>query len=132
MLEYASADAVKRSGLHRDEDGKATAEKYVNGLKKSGGRRRPGKQTRISMREEKSGGVGAAKDQAMDVDDADDEVDNTTSAQTYGQHRPQKPLPGKKAASNPRYRAKPGAALAQAQREKVAIVPSQGTRLVFS
>lgn len=32
----------------------------------------------------------------------------------------------------PAHRAKPGAALALAQREKVAIVPSQGTRMTFT
>ena len=103
-------------------------EKPGNGVKKTG-KRRPDKQTRISMRDAKNAASASA---AMDVDEAEENAEDTSSTQLSKSQRPQRTLSGKTSKPNPRHRAKPGAALAQAQREKVAIVPSQGTRLVFS
>ena len=125
VLEYASADAVKRSGLHRDKDDKSSEDRGERKSKKS----RPDKQTRISMKEASRAAL-SGEDFVTIINGTN--VDKTNEpSDSPKRKRGQQPRDGRSQQDRPKRRAKPGAALAQAQREKVAIVPSQGTRTLF-
>ncbi|TDL29636.1 hypothetical protein BD410DRAFT_780104 [Rickenella mellea] len=128
VVEYASADAVRRGGGGpRPPPGR--------GQPRRGGSH-SGRGTRADPAAIQGGRVPSSKvheeetEQEAGGDTAEMELPNRTrdgravGFSTFGGRG------GK--GERPRHRAKPGAALALAQREKVAIVPSEGTRLKFT
>lgn len=111
VVEYASPDAVRRGGYR---------EKGVVGNKDF-------KDSRKSTSTHRSQYSGNKPDvQANDVADVDVTEENEVRRERRkdGKGDDRHPRPGR--------RAKPGAALALAQRETYAIVPSQGTKMTFT
>ncbi|KAI9001420.1 hypothetical protein BD414DRAFT_474575 [Trametes punicea] len=126
VVEYASPEAVRRGG-----GGPPRTDKGQKGRKGQKGQKSPGKRDRSDHAE------GAADDAETDsrptkkrrTDDGDDADAGAKAARGKKADSVGK---GGKGGKGPRPRAKPGAALAQAKREDVAIVPSQGKKIVFS
>ncbi|CDO71351.1 hypothetical protein BN946_scf184908.g109 [Trametes cinnabarina] len=116
VVEYASPEAVRRGG-----GGPPRADKGHGGQK---GERRPMKREREAARADDAAEGEqrpSKKRHAEDGNEAQSKGGRGKSADAAG-----------KGGKNPRARARPGAALAQAKREDVAIVPSQGKKIVFS
>jgi RNA recognition motif-containing protein len=111
VVEYASADAVRRGGgprlqsEHKSGPGKRHSDRQPDTES------RPRSQSRPRRRDEKEHST------------QQDAADST--------RRNQKEGPRHIKADRVRGRPKPGAALAQAPRESAAIIPSQGQKIVF-
>ena len=129
VVEYASPDAVRRGGggPPRDKDKDGDTSKFKS---REGGKVRPGKRERVANR---AGGADGEDGEAGD-EDAEERAPPTKRRRSEGEEgaRERKGV-GRDArrSGQPARRAKPGAALAQAQREAVSIVPSQGKKIVF-
>ncbi|KAI0353506.1 hypothetical protein OH77DRAFT_1427200 [Trametes cingulata] len=116
VVEYASPEAVRRGGAGPRPD------------KAHKGQQAGGKRDRA-----------ARGDRADDGQKAEDDHRPAKKRRAEGgdEEQPEGGRPGRKAdaggkgGKGARARAKPGAALAQAKREEVAIVPSQGKKIVF-
>ncbi|KAI0332386.1 hypothetical protein GY45DRAFT_1298896 [Cubamyces sp. BRFM 1775] len=122
VVEYASPEAVRRGG-----GGPPRADRA--GQDQKGRGQRPGaKRDRAARNDDADGAEGEgspAKKRRTDEREGEGE----SRAASRGKRADGAAGKGGK---NPRARAKPGAALAQAKREDVAIVPSQGKKIVFS
>ncbi|KAI5123378.1 hypothetical protein M0805_006086 [Coniferiporia weirii] len=125
VVEYASPDAARRGG-HREKG---------TGGGDSHGKKFDGKFARRNDSESGERGMRRKKQQ----DTGDNEISNENAEE--GDKNDAAALPPHTRDKRPRQddrstksykRTKPGAALALAQREKYAIVPSEGTRLTFS
>lgn len=120
VVEYASADAARRGGYREAGVGKASG-----GRGAAGGRQKP-------RLDDTDGGPRKKRrtDGEEEVVDGADENENTqeNSQRTFGKPK----RDDRNGRPRPERRSKPGAALALAKRESVAIVPSQGTRLTFT
>ena len=103
-LEYAGADAVRRSGLHPRAVG-------VEGASKTNARGRESAK--------KSGVSG------------DDVAHGQVREEKVSRPPKQGGAPGEKVAGGNHHRARPGAALASAPRQQASIVPSQGKKITF-
>ncbi|KAG2073617.1 hypothetical protein BDR04DRAFT_1049907 [Suillus decipiens] len=111
VVEYASADAVRRGG------GPRLPSEHKSGPKRHGGRQpdaesHPRSQSRPGRRNE--------KEHSIQQDDTTESI-----------RQKQKEGPRHVKTDRVRGRPKPGAALAQAPRESAAIIPSQGQKIVF-
>ncbi|KAG1735046.1 hypothetical protein EDB19DRAFT_1996054 [Suillus lakei] len=115
VVEYASADAVRRGGGPRLQQ----SEHKSGPEKRHGGRQhdvesRPRSQSRPRRRDE-------------DVKEHSTQQDDAESIPRWNQKEGPRHIKGDRARGRP----KPGAALAQAPRESAAIIPSQGQKIVF-
>lgn len=118
LVEYASPDAVRRGINIVRPPGERTANQ---------GKKRPHRTERLQARAAQRGGAPA------DGEAAEDAPEGEAGA------RPKRPWEHKDSApagegvrhKGPKSRPKPGAALALAQRESVAIVPSEGQKIKF-
>lgn len=114
VVEYASADAVRRGGGPRlQSEHKSGPGKRHGGRQSDATESRPRSQSRPGTR---------GQDEKEHIPQQDD-VEPT--------RRNQKEGPRHIKADRVRGRPKPGAALAQAPRESAAIIPSQGQKIVF-
>lgn len=128
IVEYASAEAVRRGA------GRAAAAALAQKGTQDGA---PRSSAHAKPRGRPAGTVppsrAHAKVQSRETGPGDDDVVVAEPSSFESPRRAERGLDSsKRPAFQSRKRAKPGAALAQAQREKVAIVPSQGTRLKFT
>ena len=118
LVEYASPDAVRRGVNKVRPPGERTANQ---------GKKRPHRTERLQARAAQRGGAPADGEVAEDAPEAE------------ARAPPKRPCEHKETASTgegvrhkgPKSRPKPGAALALAQRESVAIVPSEGQKIKF-
>lgn len=134
VVEYASPDAVRRGG-HRPAPG----EKPQARDKDRAGRAAP--PSRKRAHDDADAGQSARRTTGRDaaVGDADADADAAgaggegAGARGRPAKRPRvaRGEPARRGKGGARWRAKPGAALAQATREAVAIVPSRGRKIVF-
>ncbi|KAG8989805.1 hypothetical protein FRB90_002056, partial [Tulasnella sp. 427] len=108
-LEYASADAVRRGGYVEDPEKPG---QFVYAFKDK--EKKKGNSKRKDMRPPRS-------KRHLEKKDGEGEVDGGVSA-------PAVKVSGERVM---KVRPKPGSALAMAKRESVAIVPSQGKKVVF-
>jgi len=122
VVEYASPEAVRRSGLghHRGPNEEPSTGKPPN----RASRRLP-KAERIAAKSAKSGTKVAAADEG-DENSANEGAQKEEHATVLRRERRQSPQSVRKAK-----RARPGAALASAPRESGAIVASMGKRIIF-
>lgn len=132
VIEYAGPDAVRRGAPKGKGDGVFKGSRAARPERTWGGDK--------SQSPRKSGG---AQDQDQDHDDAAHggrEDAGTEDAEAGGEEAPSKRSWEHKETSQlnkdgrhkgPRSRPKPGAALALAKRESIAIVPSQGQKITF-
>ena len=103
-LEYAGADAVRRSGLHQ---------KVVE--------HKPASKTDAASR------TPETKSKVLGEDATRDQVRNEITRPVSRRNG----IPKQKASAGKHHRARPGAALASAPREQASIVPSQGKKIIF-
>ncbi|KAH7909394.1 hypothetical protein BJ138DRAFT_1010910 [Hygrophoropsis aurantiaca] len=127
VVEYASADAVRRGG------GGPRPPKH-EGKGQGGNRRENGRsdgfdrQSRSTSRPHRR----EAQDHRNDGDQPEKQNTEIPTSTTRTRSRDAPPHANKWNSDRvPRGRAKPGAALAQAPRESAAIIPSQGQKIVF-
>jgi RNA recognition motif-containing protein len=113
VVEYASADAVRRGGGPRSQSEHKSGPGKRHGGRQPDAESRPRTQSRPGRRGENE------KEHSTQQDDAE------------SIRRNQKEAPRHIRADRVRGRPKPGAALAQAPRESAAIIPSQGQKIVF-
>ncbi|KAH9894454.1 hypothetical protein C8Q73DRAFT_695615 [Cubamyces lactineus] len=118
VVEYASPEAVRRGG-----GGSPRADKDQKGR----GQKPGAKRDRAARNDDADGAEGDGSP-AKKRRTEEREGEGESRAASRGKRTDVAGKGGK----NPRARAKPGAALAQAKREDVAIVPSQGKKIVFS
>ncbi|PVF96480.1 hypothetical protein CPB86DRAFT_816357 [Serendipita vermifera] len=123
VVEYASADAVRRGNIRREREAVGTT--------KSRQSRRPQKSERIAAK------AAARKVILETATTTRDEAEDAEQARVseHSQERsslPQKNARRQSAGKSKTARLKSGAALANAQREKVAIVEHTGRKIVFS
>jgi hypothetical protein len=114
VVEYASADAVRRGGGAGHKPKKASAE-Y------------PGEGHTYRKRHDRTVGDGADEKRstaAIATNPRPQEMESTTAGRRSGAN-------AEVARKTRKSRTAPGAALALAKREQVAIVPSQGRRITF-
>jgi RNA recognition motif-containing protein len=113
VVEYASADAVRRGGGPRSQSEHKSGPGKRHGGQQPDAESHPRTQSRPGRRGEND------KEHRTQQDDAE------------SIRRNQKEAPRHIRADRVRGRPKPGAALAQAPRESAAIIPSQGQKIVF-
>jgi len=115
VVEYASADAVRRGQI---------AKQTLDMNPKSRASRRPQKSERIAAKLARKGTLSAEQDS--------EGQENNPSIDTYVRKAAPRLKPGTSIpARGKTQRLKPGASLANAQREKVAIVESTGNKITF-
>ncbi|KAH8113327.1 RNA-binding domain-containing protein [Phellopilus nigrolimitatus] len=122
VVEYASPDAARRGG-HREKGAGWAAEGRRSPRKKYAKREdgdEESKGGRLPRRKREDQQDGGGENAGGDGEEAD--VPRADGKRTRSDDK----------STRPSKRTKPGAALALAQREKYAIVPSEGTRLTFS
>ncbi|KAH9951716.1 hypothetical protein B0H21DRAFT_801113 [Amylocystis lapponica] len=113
VVEYASPDAVRRGGGPRNNGTRSAPPRE--------GARSPKRKARAEEDEADEGGDGIGVEPIEETPLKRRRVDSTSRT----------PARDSRGGKPPRTRTKPGAALAQAKRETVAIVPSQGRKIVF-
>jgi hypothetical protein len=117
-VEYASPEAVRRGGgRSRNRDGAGDAD----GLKRDGSRRERVRPKRKHEDEDDTVGDEEASSppKRRKTDEAVEEAPHRVTRKRVEKE------------GKPKVRAKPGAALANAKRETIGIVPSQGKKIVF-
>ena len=140
VLEFASADAVRRGGYRPKLDPKEKEETArPNYTDKSHSDRKPNRYsqdhaTKGHHKESRELGaeIKATRERPELSSDAQPTKRPRREAEDFGS-KPQRrgPTAGRGGNDTPRLRPKPGAALAQARREQISIVPSQGKKIVF-
>jgi RNA recognition motif-containing protein len=123
VVEYASADAVRRGKIQRERE--------TEGPAKNRSSRRPQKSERIAAKAAARKTILEAATTTRDKQEDAGQMDVSEPSQERSS------LPGKnariqKVGRNRTSRLKSGAALANAQRENVAIVEHTGKKIVFS
>ena len=123
VVEYASPDAVRRSGLSH---GRGPDEEPSTGKPPNRASRRPQKAERIAAKSVKSGTKVAVADEGDEnpINEGAQNEEERTTVLRDERHRPLRSVRGAK-------RARPGAALASAPRQSGAIVTSMGKRTIF-
>ncbi|EIN10955.1 hypothetical protein PUNSTDRAFT_100868 [Punctularia strigosozonata HHB-11173 SS5] len=137
-VEYASADAVRRGGGSSLMPGAPTSGEKVKPRRGKGDQ---GPETSGFNPKKRRNGDGDGRKSAFrkerrfddepGLEAAPIEQEDAFVATARAEDRPSKIGPGKDRSSRSKSRAKPGAALAQAQRQSVAIQPAQGSKIVF-
>lgn len=130
MLEFASADAVRRGGNGPRPPKNDPAKKPFETSHRGGDSNRSGIGRGDHPHGKRAEVVQQSEMVAATGDGENREKDGARMNAGDAQERPHKRARDSRDASNKR-RPKPGAALALAQREKVAIVPSEGKKIKF-
>ena len=128
VVEYASPEAVRRGGGLPREKGKGSPRDRSDRF--NGGGERRGRGDAAEEGEQKRRGERVRPKRKSEAVGEDEPDEQPAKRQRLGREEP--PHKGREGRdSRPKVRAKPGAALANAKRETVGIVPSQGKKIVF-
>ena len=136
VVEYASLDAARRGGYRPPVTEGEAAPGKRNG-KHAGGRSVKGDRNKATVPREKENAELTNPSRSRTHENTGNEDTETKASKRNAGEDGERPAkksrgPEEKWANSKHRRSKPGAALAMAQREKVAIVPSTGTRLTFT
>ncbi|KAF9472179.1 hypothetical protein BDN70DRAFT_868641 [Pholiota conissans] len=121
LVEYASPDAVRRGLNPFRPPGERSAANH--------GKKRPHRTERLQARAAMR--PAATSDETSTPNGDDGEEDASSRPKRSWEHKEQVSAEGGVRHKGPKSRPKPGAALALAKRESVAIVPSQGQKITF-
>jgi hypothetical protein len=130
VVEYASADAVRRGAPKGKGDGVFKGSRAARPERTWGGGDKSPKKFGAQDQEHEHGGQPQGKGDAgaaADVSAGDEEA----PAKRTWEHKETSQVNKDGRHKGPRSRPKPGAALALAKRESIAIVPSQGQKITF-
>lgn len=137
IVEYASLDAARRGGYRPPAANGDAATTKSSGKASAGFKSKGHGKKSMGERENANGSAPSNAEAHEDIgpDVSDVQLSKKRKTGDDGERAAKKPKsrdPAERMANSKHRRSKPGAALAMAQREKVAIVPSTGTRLVFT